>query len=106
MLSAMDCFLFPSLYEGLGIVAVEAQAAGLSCILSDRVPQEASVISGLVQWMSLDQPSARWAEKLVELKRTRPMHDRSSLVRVQNSRFALDRCVSTLQSQYLELARE
>jgi glycosyltransferase involved in cell wall biosynthesis len=106
MLSAMDCFLFPSLYEGLGIVAVEAQAAGLSCILSDRVPQEASVIPGLVQWMSLEQPSARWAERLVELKRTRPMHDRSSLVRVQNSRFALDRCVSSLQTQYLELARE
>jgi glycosyltransferase involved in cell wall biosynthesis len=106
MLSAMDCFLFPSLYEGLGIVAVEAQAAGLSCILSDRVPQEASVIPALVQWMSLEQPSARWAQKLIELKRTRPMHDRSSLVRVQNSRFALDRCVSSLQSQYLELARE
>jgi glycosyltransferase involved in cell wall biosynthesis len=106
MLSAMDCFLFPSLYEGLGIVAVEAQAAGLSCILSDRVPQEATVIPGLVQWMSLEQPPARWAEKLIELRRTRPMHDRSSLARVQNSRFALDRCVSSLQTQYLELARE
>jgi glycosyltransferase involved in cell wall biosynthesis len=106
MISAMDCFLFPSLYEGLGLVAVEAQAAGLSCILSDRVPQEASVIPGLVQWMALEQPPALWAEKLVELKRTRPMHDRSSLVRVQNSRFALDRCVSLLQNQYLALARE
>jgi len=106
MISAMDCFLFPSLYEGLGLVAVEAQAAGLSCILSDRVPEEASVIPGLVQWMSLEQPASRWAERLIELRRTRPMHDRSSLVGIQNSRFALDRCVSSLQNQYLELARE
>jgi glycosyltransferase involved in cell wall biosynthesis len=106
MLSAMDCFLFPSLYEGLGLVAVEAQAAGLACILSDRVPEEASVLSGLVQWMPLEAPAARWAERLVELKRTRPLRDPSSLVAVQDSRFALDRSVSFLQSQYLELARE
>ena len=106
MISAMDAFLFPSLYEGLGLVAVEAQAAGLSCVISDRVPREASVIPGLVHWMSLDQSPSLWAEQLLELKRTQPSHDRSSLITVQNSRFALDRCVSALQSQYLELARE
>lgn len=39
VLQAADIFLFPSLWEGLGIVAVEAQAAGLGCICSDQVPQ-------------------------------------------------------------------
>ena len=38
ILQAMDVFLFPSLYEGLGIAALEAQAAGLPCIISDSVP--------------------------------------------------------------------
>lgn len=38
--SAMDCFLIPSTYEGLGLVAVEAQLAGLPCIVSCNVPSE------------------------------------------------------------------
>ena len=42
-LQAADCFLFPSLYEGLGIVAIEAQAAGIPCICSEFVPKMASV---------------------------------------------------------------
>jgi len=39
-LSAMDCFLLPSRFEGLGIAAVEASGSGLPCILSDQVPQD------------------------------------------------------------------
>jgi glycosyltransferase involved in cell wall biosynthesis len=61
MLSAMDCFVFPSRYEGLGLVAVEAQAAGLLCILSDRIPREVTVDSTLVEVLSLDDPPSRWA---------------------------------------------
>lgn len=39
----MDIFVFPSLWEGLGIVAIEAQAAGLPTICSDQVPKQAAV---------------------------------------------------------------
>ena len=42
MASVMDCFVFPSRYEGLGLVAVEAQAAGLTCLISDRPTASAS----------------------------------------------------------------
>lgn len=43
MLSVFDVFVFPSLWEGLGLVAVEAQSAGLPCLLSRNVPQETNI---------------------------------------------------------------
>ena len=43
MLNAVDVFVMPSLWEGFGIAAIEAQANGLPCILSDALPKEAFV---------------------------------------------------------------
>ena len=63
LLQAMDCFVFPSLYEGLGIVAIEAQAAGLPCILSDAVPQEAHV-TDLTKVLSLTESPKIWAAEI------------------------------------------
>lgn len=61
LLSAMDVFLFPSLYEGLGIVAVEAQAAGLVSICSNVIPKEAH-ITNLLKFVSLDKTAVEWAD--------------------------------------------
>lgn len=80
ILQAMDVFVLPSLYEGLGIVAVEAQAAGLPCIASDRVPEECVRTSGLVHFLSLKENPDRWAQEVLQqirIKRT----DRSSEIR-------------------------
>lgn len=50
---AFDIFIFPSLFEGLGIVAVEAQATGLKCLVSDKVPEEADMDVGLIKYLSI-----------------------------------------------------
>lgn len=52
LMQAMDLLLLPSFYEGLGIVAIEAQCSGLPCICSKNVPQEVK-ISNLVEFCSL-----------------------------------------------------
>lgn len=58
---AMDVFVLPSLYEGLGVVNIEAQASGLLCVVSDRVPKEAAVTEN-VRFLSLDASAAQWAD--------------------------------------------
>lgn len=65
-LQAMDLFLFPSLYEGLGSAVVEAQSAGLPCIVSDVVPDEVA-ITDLVRFASLSNSADRWALILMEM---------------------------------------
>ena len=57
---AMDVFAFPSISEGLGIVAIEAQTAGLPCCVSSGVPLDAG-ITDLVQYRSLEESPEQWA---------------------------------------------
>jgi glycosyltransferase involved in cell wall biosynthesis len=68
MRGAMDAFLFPSRYEGLGLVLVEAQAAGLPCVLSDVVPCEADIVPPLIHRLSLHQPAGAWADALLVIR--------------------------------------
>ena len=62
--SAFDCFVLPSLYEGLGMVAIEAQANGLACLLSNKVPVEAEVSTGCRFIPIGDGDIPRWVEEL------------------------------------------
>ena len=61
--AAMDVFVFPSLYEGLGIVNIEAQASGLFCQVSEAVPPEADA-SGHMEFLSLGDAEL-WAEHIL-----------------------------------------
>jgi len=62
LLGTLDLFVLPSLYEGLGIVLIEAQAAGVPCLVSSRVPKEADLSLGLLQRLEADESPERWAE--------------------------------------------
>ncbi len=63
-LQAIDVFVFPSISEGLGMAAIEAQAAGLPCILSDRIPQE-TFITDLAEKLSLNADKTIWVERIL-----------------------------------------
>jgi glycosyltransferase involved in cell wall biosynthesis len=69
---AVDVFLFPSLWEGLPLALLEAQAAGLPCVISNAIPPEVDVVPDLITRLSLDRPPSEWAEVLVRVVHTRP----------------------------------
>ena len=63
---AMDLFLFPSFYEGLGVVCIEAQAAGLPCLVSDRVPKETDLF-GTVRFIPLEASAFDWSDAALRI---------------------------------------
>lgn len=74
-LQAFDVFCLPSRFEGLGISAIEAQAAGLECYVSDNVPDEAAV-TGMVKYLPLEEEI--WEKAIAEsrINGEREWHDR------------------------------
>jgi glycosyltransferase involved in cell wall biosynthesis len=103
MKSAMDAFLFPSLYEGLGLAVVEAQAAGLPCFTSDRVPFEADVVPALVHRLSLSDSADHWASTIARgLRRGPPVSAQEALDAVRRSSFNIETSTRRLEEVYCD----
>lgn len=79
VLSAMDVFVFPSLYEGMPNTVIEAQSTGLGCVIADTITREAD-ITGLVQYLPLSESSQEWAEKAIQMSKIQ-RQDTSQLLR-------------------------
>lgn len=73
ILTAFDTMIFPSIYEGLGGVVLEAQITGVSAIVSDAIPPVADLGIGMVDFLSLED-AASWADAIIE-KATHPLRD-------------------------------
>ncbi|MGE7878878.1 glycosyltransferase family 1 protein [Peribacillus muralis] len=64
LMKGFDVFLFPSLFEGFGIAALEAQGSGTPCILSDTVPKSIDMDLGLIRFISLSEPLDIWCNEV------------------------------------------
>lgn len=65
LLKAMDVFIFPSLFEGLGIALIEAEASGLKCVISDTVPKETHLVENLSA-LPLDESASVWCDAVLD----------------------------------------
>ena len=75
IMSGLDLFILPSLYEGLPVVGIEAQAAGLNCIFSDTITKEVNLTNSI--FISLNEKLQVWCETIerVDISRHREYQD-------------------------------
>ena len=107
-MAMFDLFALPSFSEGLGIVVVEAQAAGTPALVSETTPSEASVVPGAVEVLPLAAGASAWGVAMAKRLRQPPPDPADWLDQVEASRFGIRRCIRDLDSIYrseLERAR-
>lgn len=99
LLQAIDIFVFPSLYEGLPVTVIEAQAAGLPCLISDTITDEVC-ITPLVNRLSINDNAKVWAEKINLFKK----YKREDFSKdIEHKGYDISTSVSNLEEFYLNI---
>lgn len=97
---AMDCFVFPSLYEGLGMALIEAQINGLPCLCSKNVPLEAKVAEN-VEFLNLNDSIDKWCKCIKD-----DFHRENNQLLFDGSKWDIKYVSSKLEKIYFRLVKE
>lgn len=93
-LSIVDVIIFPSLFEGMPNAIIEAQAAGVPCVVSDEITKEIK-LTNLVEFMSLKDKAEKWAAKALSMTRLNQIECQKVL---RNKGYGIDNTIDTIVS--------
>lgn len=99
ILQAMDIFLLPSLYEGLPVVGVEAQASGLPIVLSDTITREIGLFN--YKYIDLEKTPEYWAKEILSIKQDNNRNQ--AYLEVKEKGFDIKQEAKKLEKTYLEM---
>lgn len=101
LMNMFDVFVMPSLYEGLPVSLIEAQAAGTPCVVSDSITREADMGLNLVEFLSLDTPIEIWVRKIIE-KAKKKCRDINKIREIyRKKRYDVEETVKEIMEIYL-----
>ena len=103
LMQVMDVFVFPSIYEGLPVTMIEAQASGLPCVISNRVSDECIVTSGLVTRVKLEETPEKWAELIIKKSYCERVNHNDE---IENAGYSIATAAQQLENFYLRNSKE
>lgn len=101
--NAMDCFLLPSLYEGVPIAGIEAENCGLPVFFSDAISVESGVCEDLSFFISLNDGAQLWAKKILEITKQKMAVRNDHSEAIKENGFDAKSEAIKLQNYYLSL---